>query len=157
MLRVWYPDLQQQYHTWDQILRPHSSPTASQILEARSSNLHFREFSRWSNANSSLGTTAIEPYYSKCGPWTDSVSITWVVVVQSLSRVQLFVTPWTSLPIIIFQSLLKFMSIGLVMPSNHLILWVPPSSPALNFSQHQALLQWVSSSQQVVKVLELQL
>ena len=48
-------------------------------------------------------------------------------VVQSLSHVQLFVTPWTarcqtSLPFTIFQSLLEFMSIELVMPSNHLIL-----------------------------------
>ena len=50
-----------------------------------------------------------------------------VVAVESLSHVQLFVTPWTarcqtSLPFTIFQSLLEFMSIELVMPSNHLIL-----------------------------------
>ena len=50
--------------------------------------------------------------------------------VQSLSRVQLFVTPWTaahqaSLSITNSQSLLKFMSIKLVMPSNHLILCRP--------------------------------
>ena len=49
------------------------------------------------------------------------------VVVQSPSYVQLFVTPWTaahqaSLSFIIFQSLPKFMSIELVMPSNHLTL-----------------------------------
>ena len=47
--------------------------------------------------------------------------------VQSLSRVQLFSTPWTaarqaSLSITNSQSLLKLMSIELVMPSNHLIL-----------------------------------
>ena len=47
--------------------------------------------------------------------------------VQSLSCVQLFETPWTaacqaSLSITNFQSLLKLMSIRLVMPSNHLIL-----------------------------------
>ena len=46
--------------------------------------------------------------------------------VQSLSRVQLFATPWTaacqaSLSITNFWSLHKFMSIKLVMPSNHLI------------------------------------
>ena len=50
-----------------------------------------------------------------------------LVVVQSLSCVQLFVTPWTaahqaSLSFTISQSLLKFMSVELVMPSNHLIL-----------------------------------
>ena len=32
-----------------------------------------------------------------------------------------------------------------------------PSPPALNLSQHQGLFQWVSSSHQVAKVLELQL
>ena len=50
--------------------------------------------------------------------------------VQSLSRVQLFVTPWTaarqaSLSITNSQSLLKLMSIKLVMPSNHLNLYPP--------------------------------
>ena len=56
--------------------------------------------------------------------------------VQSLSRVRLFVTPWTtahqaSLSITNSWSLLKLMSIESVMPSNHLILCrpllVPPS------------------------------
>ena len=52
------------------------------------------------------------------------------VVVQSLSCVRLFLTPWTaarqaSLSITISQSLLKLMSIELVMPSNHLILCRP--------------------------------
>ena len=47
--------------------------------------------------------------------------------VQSLSRVRLFATPWTaacqaSLSITNSQSLLRLMSIELVMPSNHLIL-----------------------------------
>ena len=32
---------------------------------------------------------------------------------------------------------------------------VPPSPPAFNLSQHQSLFQWVSSSHQVAKVLEL--
>ena len=50
--------------------------------------------------------------------------------VQSLSRVQCFVTPWTaacqdSLFFTISWSLLKFMSIELVKPSNHLILCCP--------------------------------
>ena len=34
---------------------------------------------------------------------------------------------------------------------------LPPSPPALNLSQHQSLFQWVSSSNQVAKVLEFQL
>ena len=50
--------------------------------------------------------------------------------VQSLSHLQLFVTPWTaarqaSLSITNSQSLLKLMSIESVMPSNHLILYHP--------------------------------
>ena len=50
--------------------------------------------------------------------------------VQSLSHVQLFVTPWTaahqaSLSITNSQNLLKLMSIESVMPSNHLILCCP--------------------------------
>ena len=50
--------------------------------------------------------------------------------VQSLSRVQLFVTPWTaahqaSLSITNSRSLLKLMSVESVMPSNHLILCCP--------------------------------
>ena len=52
-------------------------------------------------------------------------------------------------------SLLKLMSIKLVMPSNHLIL-CHPSSPAFILSQHQGLFQWVSFLHQVAKVLELQ-
>ena len=52
------------------------------------------------------------------------------VVVQSLSRVWLFVTPWaaarqTSLSFTISQNLLKLLSIESVMPSNHLILCRP--------------------------------
>ena len=42
--------------------------------------------------------------------------------VQLLGRVQLFVTPWTAACLAIAWSLLKLMSIELVMPSNHLIL-----------------------------------
>ena len=54
----------------------------------------------------------------------------WFVVVQSLSRVWLFVTPWiaahqASLSFTIPQSLLKLISIESVMPSNHLILCRP--------------------------------
>ena len=79
--------------------------------------------------------------------------------VQSLSRVQLFTTPWTaghqaSLSIINSQSLIKLKYIESVMSSNHLILYHPsPSPPALNLSQHQGLFQ---SLHQVAKVLEFQ-
>ena len=58
------------------------------------------------------------------------VKTSFVIVVQSLRRVRLFVTPWTaarqaSLFLIISWSLPKFMSIELVMPSNHLLLCRP--------------------------------
>ena len=56
--------------------------------------------------------------------------------VQSLSRVQLFATPWTaaceaSLSITNSQSLLKLVSIESVMPSNHLILCHPLLLPSI--------------------------
>ena len=58
------------------------------------------------------------------------------VVVQLLSWVQLFATPWTivhqaSLSFTISQSLLKFMSIELVMPSSYLILCHPLLLPSI--------------------------
>ena len=60
----------------------------------------------------------------------DSLSPVQFSSVQSLSRVWCFVTPWTaarqaSLSITNSWSLLKLMSIELVMPSNHLILCHP--------------------------------
>ena len=75
-------------------------------------------------------------------------------VVHLLSHVWLFATPWTaaceaSLSFTI--SLLKLISIELVLLSNHLCPLSPPSSPALNLSQPQGLFQRVGSSHQVVK------
>ena len=74
----------------------------------------------------------------KTDEWTD-ILYSWagrlniakmVVVVQSLSLIELFVIPWTaalqaSLSFTISQSLLKLMSIELVMPFSHLILRCP--------------------------------
>ena len=74
-------------------------------------------------------------------------TVQWVViVVQLLSRVRLFVTPWTvarqaPLSSIISQSLLKFVSIELLMLSNHLILCCPFPFFAFNLSKHQGLFQ----------------
>ena len=58
------------------------------------------------------------------------MSIHLIVVIQLLNRVQFFATPWTtrrqtSQSFTSSQSLLKLMSIELVMPSNHLILCHP--------------------------------
>ena len=65
--------------------------------------------------------------------------------VQLLSRVLIFMTPWTavsqvSFSITSFQSLFKLVSIELVMPSNHLILCrplllLPSASRAFQMSQ----------------------
>ena len=80
---------------------------------------------------------------------------------QSLSHVWLFVTSLTaacqaSLSITNSRSLLKLMSIELVMPSNHLILCHPFSSPLQSFPA-SGFFKWVSSSHQLAKVLEFQL
>ena len=74
----------------------------------------------------------------------------------SLSRVRLFATLWTavnqaSLSLTISQSLLKFMSIELVMLSNHLILCHPYSPFTFNLPQHQRFFRWISSSCQVAQ------
>jgi len=65
--------------------------------------------------------------YSFCCKWHYFIFF----VVQLLSCVQIFATPWTaahqaSLSFTISQSLLKLMSIESVMPSSHLILCCPP-------------------------------
>ena len=64
------------------------------------------------------------------------------IVVQSLSRVRLSVTPWTaahraSPSFTISWSLIKLMSIESMMPADYLILCRPPSPPALDLFQHQ--------------------
>ena len=63
------------------------------------------------------------------------LSILYLVAVQSLSHVRLFVIPWTAasqafLSFTIFKSLFKLMSIWSVMPSNHFILCHPLLLPA---------------------------
>ena len=65
-------------------------------------------------------------------------------VVLSLSRVQLFVTPWTAAhqafsSFTISWSLLRLTSTELVMLFSHLILCHPPSALVLNLTQHQGL------------------
>ena len=64
--------------------------------------------------------------------------------VQLLSRVQLFVTPWTasreaSLSITNFRSLPKLMAIESVMPSNHLILCRPLLLPPSIFPSNRVI------------------
>ena len=88
----------------------------------------------------------------------ENIPGTGFVVVQSLSCVQLFVTPWTAAHLaslsftISSMSLLKLMSIEAMMPSNHFILChlllpLPSIFPSIG----------VGSFHQVAKILELQL
>ena len=74
-----------------------------------------------------------------------------IVIVQSLSRVQLFATPWTaaheaSLSFTISLSLHKFMSIESVMPSNHLIFYhllvlLPSIFPSIRVFSNEPVLR----------------
>ena len=68
-----------------------------------------------------------------------------IIIVQSLSCVRLFVTPWTeahqaSLSFTISRSLLKLMSIESAMPFNHLILCHPFSSCLQSFPASRSFL-----------------
>ena len=85
----------------------------------------------------------------------------WVVVVQWLSHVQLFATKDCSMPgFPVLHYLPEFAQthfhwVGDAHPTFRALL--PPSPPVLNLSQHQGLFQWIGSSHQVAKALELQL
>ena len=79
--------------------------------------------------------------------------------VQLLSHVWLFATPWTTIRTPVHHQLLVSTQthvhwVGDAIQPSHPLL--SPSPPALNLSQHQGLFKWVSSSHQVVKVLEFQ-
>ena len=74
----------------------------------------------------------------------------FVALLQSLSRVRLFATPWTaacqaSLSFTISRSLLKLMSFESMMPSKHLILchlllFLPSVFPSIRFSSSESAL-----------------
>ena len=103
--------------------------------------------------------TAVYPM-SQLSPAGAGPGASWFVGVQSLSCVQLFATPWiaawqTSFSFPISWSLLIFMSIELVMPSNHFILYhllllLPPIIPSIRvFSDESTLhIRWPFSSVQ---------
>ena len=89
---------------------------------------------------------------------TRGASLVVIAVVQLLSHVRLFATPWTeacqaSLPFTISWSLFKLMSIKSVMPSNHPVLChplllLPSIFPSIRIFSNELALR---------KVLELQL
>ena len=100
--------------------------------------------------------------YIQCQIGKTIPKIVFVAVVQPFSRVQLFVTPMNcSTPgFPVLHHLPEFSQTHVhwvcdaIQPSHPLL---SPSPLALNLFQHQGLFQWVSSSHQVTKVLELQL
>ena len=79
--------------------------------------------------------------------YLDDNGYSFVIVAQLLSHIRLFATPWAAacqapLSYTISRSLLRFMSIELVMLSNHLSHpLLPPSPFAFNLSHHQGLFQ----------------
>ena len=94
-------------------------------------------------------------------PWTEEPGKLQFSSVQSLSHVQLCDPMDCSTPA--FPVLHQFLELAQIhvhwgcdtrQPPHPLL---SPSPPALNLSQHQGLFQWVSSSHQVTKVLEIQL
>ena len=111
---------------------------------------HVNSFWWWRNWNRASLSPCSRLPGSKEGEWAEGSSV------QSPSRVRLFETPWTtalqaSLSITNSQSLLKLMSIELVMPSNHLILCcplllLPPTPPSIRvFSNESTLrMRWLN-------------
>ena len=90
-----------------------------------------------------------------------SLGITFVVVAQSFSHVQLFATTWiiacqAPLSFTVSQSLLKFMSIEPMICYLTISSSVIPFSFCLESFPASGFFQWVSSSYKVAKVLELQ-
>ena len=89
--------------------------------------------------------------HSNIGCYVNGIPII-ISSVQSLSRIRLFVTPWTtarqaSLSITNSRSLPKLMSIESVMPSSHLILCrplflLPPIPPSIRVFPMSQLFTW---------------
>ena len=103
-----------------------------------------------------VSTSCLSCFLATTWPLTVAFLVN-VIVVQTLSRVWLFATPWTaaheaSLFFTVSWRLLKLMSIESVMPSDHLIL-CHPLLLLPNLSQHQSLFQWAHSWPQVAKVI----
>ena len=112
------------------ILELVAMPSSRAIFPTQALNLYLLCLLLWQEGSSLLAPPG-KPF-TKCQS------------VQSLSRVQLFATPWTaacqdSLSITNSPSLLRLMSIESVMPIQPSHPLSSPSPPALNLSQHQGL------------------
>ena len=122
------------------------------------SRLSSRLVSPWRNVSQSTPHSQVFILFQmKCRETSYQIQFSSV---HLLSRVWLFVTPWTaarqaSLSIANSRSLLKLMSIELVMPSKHLILCHPLLLPPSIFPSIRVFSN--ESIHQVTKVLEFQL
>ena len=98
-----------------------------------------------------LHTNTVKFFYTEFSVKHDHARNTCFSSVQSLSHVWFLGTPWTavrqaSLSITNSRSLLKLMSIELVMPSNHLILcrpllFPPPVFPSISVFSNESVLR----------------
>ena len=125
------------------VVRRENKPRHGEVKQLASDHTAFRQLSQSLNTDILSGNMC----YGNRGK-------EMITSVQSLSRVRLFATPWAaarqaSLSITNSRSVLKLMSIELVMPSNHLVLCrpllLPPSIfPSIKiFSNESALhIRW---------------
>ena len=123
-------------HNWSDLARTHTCyplAVAHQIPapfeRAVMSNDVIYSTARWKHCKPAY-CLCFGTYYSHVPASKSLKKAVFLVVVQSLSRVRFFVTPWTaarqaSLSFTISLSLLRLLSIELVMPSKHLILCCP--------------------------------
>ena len=96
------------------------------------------------------GLESLEPVPGSCAACSQKV----IVVLQSLSHVQFFATPWTaarqdSLSFTISRNLLKLRSVESVMPSSHLVLCRPLLFLLSIFSSIRVFSKMVGSTQQI--------
>ena len=103
------------------------------LLWRSSDIVHIKHLVQWQKASPQYIRYIYYSWYHNSRSYTgipNLVSECTISSVQSLSRIQLFMTPWTaacqaSLSITNTQNLLQLMSVESVMPSTHLILCHP--------------------------------
>ena len=108
------------------------------------------QFAERGSASIAAMCTCVQRYHQLHTPRGKTPSLVPVcvtVAVQSLSQVQLFVTPWAaahraSLSLTISWSSPKFMSIGSVIPPNHMLCHPLLLLPSI-LSQPQGLFRWI--------------
>ena len=148
------PEFTQTHVHWEKAMATHSSTLAWKIAwmeqpgRLQSMGL-LRVGHNWAAPVSiftfNIGEGNGNPLQGSCleNPWDRGA---WWAAIYGVAQ------SWTQL-----KWLSSSMSIGSVMPSNHLILCHPLLLPPSIFSQHQGLFQWVNFLHQMAKVLEFQL